>query len=136
MAAEPRFGLHGAALRANWDATCDRAIAAVDAAIARNPDGPVWYLKRQRTAVQAIKGEVDGRRRTVSATHGTGILYDIPPELGEPEYDEAVALLDAVRDLFHDGIGAPGWDWSRGYPPEWPDRWGDRLRCGLFYRKK
>jgi hypothetical protein len=126
----------GPALRAGWDATCDRALALLDAACATTPGHLLTFLKQQRSSVRSIKADVDGRRRIPSPTLGIGILRDIPPQLDQPQYVEMMDALQAVRDLWNAQLGAAGWDWSKGYPPDWPSSFRDRLRAGLVYRKK
>lgn len=66
---------------------------------------------------------------------GTGLMYDIPPEL--PEYEDAYNALNRLVDFWSEGMHLPGWDWAQqGYPPNWPAGVGDRLRAGLFYRAR
>jgi hypothetical protein len=129
-------GVGGRALRAQWDATCDRAITAIDATSTKGAFDVVTYLALQRRAVTSIKAAVDGRRFIPGPHLGTGILHDIPPELGEPEHAAVVEALDAVRTLWDAGLGAEDYDWSQGYPADWPSGVGDRLRAGWFYARK
>jgi len=127
----------GSRLRADWDEVCNEAIATVRAAVKQaeaddQPDFVVSYLRRQASSVQEMRAAADGRRR-IPGEVGFGILRDIPPELAEPRYADAVEALSRAHELWRNRLGAPEWDWSRGYPPDWPMSFGDRVKAGLFY---
>ncbi len=128
----------GAALRRQWDALCDRTRTIVEQAqqraLSAGADGVARYLDRQLTGLQSLKASADGRRAVPGRT-GTGLMYDIPPEL--PEYEDAYNALNTLVDFWREGMRVPGWDWAAdGYPPGWTSGFGDRLRAGLFYRAR
>ena len=128
------MSLDGRALRQHWDAACDGAADVLrrhipltdergDADVAgylRSALGRLGRLVRLRNAV-------DGRRARPGRTT-PGLVHDAPVALGFPPYTEAGDALAAVTTLFTTGLGADGWDWSRGFPPGWPTSLADRLR--------
>lgn len=123
----------GRALRAGWDAACEEGANVLlrYRDLARERDEP-WVAKYLTTAVS----QLEFLRRTVDArfnrpgTHAPGLIVDAPIQLWHDPYKEAGATLAALTDLYaENGLGAPDWDWSRGYPPGWPTSLRDRLRA-------
>lgn len=128
----------GAALRRQWDALCDETATIVEDARQRaraaGDDVVARYLDRQLAGLRALRAAADGRRSVPGRT-GTGLMYDIPPEL--TEYEPAFTALNRLVDFWREGMRVPGWDWAQqGYPPGWQSGLGDRLRAGLFYRAR
>ena len=85
--------------------------------------------------MRSLQSAADGRRY-LPRQIASGILHDIPPDMAEPRYAEAMAALSRVNQLWNGGLGAPDWDWSRGYPPGWPTSVMDRVKAGIFYRAR
>jgi hypothetical protein len=121
----------GRALRQQWDAAVDAAADVVrrhyTAAQQRGDDSMAQFLKDQLGRMLLLRVSVDARR-TRPGRRSTGLMYDSPVALAHEPYVEAGDAIAGVLELFNDGLGATGWDWSKGFPPGWPTSLTDRLK--------
>jgi hypothetical protein len=121
----------GRLLRQQWDTACDEGAAVLRRHIAlatdRGDDYLARYLDVALSHLVHLKRAVDGRRARPGQV-APGLVYDAPEDLWYEPYQEAGETLDKLTQLFADGLGATGWDWSKGFPPDWPTSVGDRLK--------
>lgn len=121
----------GRVLRQRWDAAVDDAAEVVRRQIIlaqhRGDDPMVRYLKDALGRMLLLRLSVNARR-TRPGQRATGLTREAPLDLGHEPYVEAGEAIAGVDRLFRDGLGATGWDWSRGFPPGWPTSLADRLR--------
>jgi hypothetical protein len=129
----------GTALRRRWDAQCDEALrlvqAAHTAAEAEEPPHVVRWFGLQANAIRTLKAVSDGRR-ALPGEVATNLLHEAPEQLEQARYAAIVTALESLNASWRNGLDAPDWDWSAGYPPGWRGSLGDRLRAGLFYRAR
>jgi hypothetical protein len=45
---------------------------------------------------------------------GSGLFHDVPPDVQNPLYADAVAALEEVDRVYFSGLDAAGWDWALG----------------------
>jgi hypothetical protein len=90
-------------------------------------DWLIRWFGRELDQLATLQAMVDGKRLRPGST-ASGLFYDIPPDLQEDAFADAVAALDEVDRLYSNGLDAAEWDWSRGFPPGWPSSLKERLR--------
>lgn len=126
------MNVDGREIRARWDAACNEGRIVLlqyrDLARERGDVWPAKYLTRCVTQLEVLRRVVDGRRYR-PGTIAPGLVHDAPDQLWYEPYREAGATLDSLTQLYASGLGAPDWDWSRGYPPGWPTSLLDRIRA-------
>jgi hypothetical protein len=126
--------IDGKALRAQWDAACARGETAlrpyVDVARERDEAYLVDYRERALGQLRILHNMVNGHRAWPPQV-AAGLIRDMPEDFWHDPYVEVGTTLEAITDLYHGGLGAPGWDWSTGMPPGWPISWRDRMRAYL-----
>ena len=126
----------GAQLRRTWDAACDSTASelarACEAARAAGRTSLAIALERSIRDVRLLKSAVDARRRPPGSRLASGLVHDLPQDLADPPYRSAGdALLELAR--FYDGGLDVEWDWSQGFPPDWPTSWFERLLGGVVH---
>jgi hypothetical protein len=124
-----------ATVRRRWDAACDvaqRQLRATreEARSRGERDYLIRWLTQSIAQLNVIRCGVDGKRY-VPGSVASGLFHDVPADIQEPLYADAVVALEEVDRLFHSGLDAMGWDWSEGFPPGWPASLVDRLRAYL-----
>ena len=87
----------------------------------------VRLLKQSLGPLLMLRISVDARR-TRPGQRATSLIPDAPIDLGHEPYAEAGDAIAGIVRLFDGGLGATGWDWSKGFPPGWPTSLADRLR--------
>jgi hypothetical protein len=123
--------IDGGALREQWDSAIDDAADVVrrqyKVAEQRGDDSMARYLKEALGRMLMLRISVDARR-TRPGSRPTGLTHEAPIALGHPPYVEAGDAISRIVHLFDGGLGATGWDWSKGFPPGWPTSLTDRLK--------
>lgn len=92
-----------------------------------------WFTTEIDT-LAVLKAVVDGRRRR-PGDGATGLFHDLPPDVQAEAHRTSISALEEVYRLFHHGLDAEGWDWSRGYPPGWPTSLKDRIRARVVWHQ-
>jgi hypothetical protein len=119
-------------LRRRWDDACDRADREVrrarESATAAGETWMVEWLTIELDQLASLQATVNGRGRR-PGTGGSDLFYDFPPDLQAPPYAAAMQALETVNGMFYNGLDAQAWDWSGGFPPNWPMSFKDRLRA-------
>jgi hypothetical protein len=122
----------GRVLREQWDTACLEGADVLRRYIGLARERDKEHLERYLTValgkLLTLRVSVDGRRVRPGQV-APGLIYDAPEDLWHEPYTEAGETLSALTDLFANGLGATGWDWSKGFPPGWPTSIGDRLRA-------
>ena len=123
--------IDGRALREQWDAAVEDAADVLrrqhKLADERGDDAMAHYLKQTLGRLLMLRISVDGRR-TRPGKRATGLTHEAPIDLGHGPYAESGEAIAGIVRLFDGGLGATGWDWSKGFPPGWPTSLADRLR--------
>jgi hypothetical protein len=124
--------IDGRALRARWDAASDHGAAVLgrQRALAeeRGDRHVAWYLGTALAHLVQLRNSVDARRSR-PGSKAPGLMHDAPEDLWHEPYTESGRTLEELTALWQDGLGASGWDWSKGFPPGWPTSLRDRLRA-------
>jgi hypothetical protein len=119
-------------LRERWDTACLEGADVLRRYIVLAEERDDGYLERYLTValehLLVLRVSVDGRRVRPGQV-APGLIHDAPDDLWYEPYTEAGETLSTLTDLFAGGLGASGWDWSQGFPPDWPTSLGDRLRA-------
>ena len=123
--------IDGRALREQWDAAVENAADVLrrqyKVAAQRGDDAMAQYLKESLGRLLMLRISVDARR-TRPGQRATGLTREAPIDLGHEPYVEAGEAIAGIVRLFDGGLGATGWDWSKGFPPGWPTSLVDRMR--------
>ena len=123
----------GAALRRTWDAACDGTVEelrrARRAAEVGGRPSLAQTLGRSIDDVRFLQSAVDARRRPPGSCAASGLVHDLPQDLVDPPYRTAGDALLELSRFYEDGMDVD-WDWSRGFPPDWPVTWRERLLGG------
>lgn len=101
MAALSGMTVDGAALRGRWDAACDATVdelgRAQRAAQAAGRTFLAEALGRSIGDVRFLQSAVDARRRPPGSRFASGLVHDLPQDLGEPPYRAAGDALLELR---------------------------------------
>lgn len=118
--------------RQRWDQACSTADAALRTARDRAKEAGVDWLVRWFTLtigqLASLQAAVDGKRR-IPGQGASGLLHDVPVDLQDAAYRSVMTALEEVERLDDHGLDLQGWDWSRGFPPDWPVSVKDRLKA-------
>ena len=76
-----------------------------------------------------LQSAVDARRRPPGSSTASGLVHGLPQDLVDPPYRTAGDALLELSRFYEDGMDVD-WDWSRGFPPDWPATWRERLLGG------
>ena len=121
----------GRVLREQWDAAVDEAADVVrrqyKVAAQRGDDKIAAYLKQSLGRLLMLRISVNARR-TRPGKQATGLMDAAPPGFDREPYVDAGDAIAGIVRLINDGLGATGWDWSKGFPPGWPTSLVDRMR--------
>ena len=122
----------GRVARQRWDQACAAADDALRTSRAAAQEaGQDWLVRWFTTEVgqlATLQARVAGKRRR-PGDGASGLLHDVPVDLQEPAYRPSVTALERVQELYSDGLCLPDWDWSQGFPSDWPSSAKDRLKA-------
>ena len=119
--------------RGTWDAVCDGTVeelcGARQAAQAAGRTSLAQTLGRSIQDVRFLQSAVDARRRPPGSRFASGLVHDLPQDLVDPPYRRAGDALLELSRFYQNGMDVD-WEWSRGFPPDWPATWRERLLGG------